>query len=208
MDHTQFATVATVAASFFAALIVPGPSSISVMRASLAGGQRCGFATALGVALGNSLYAAAAAFGLALIIQEAGAAFTVIKLAGGAYLVYLGLRMIRARQQATIPAAAATAPRAARAFRRGLLTDLANPKTVMAFLSIFAIAFPAHPTHALSLAATLTIAAISLAWHSLLAYLFARSRLRQAYHRVGHWIDRIAGGVISAFGVAVAATGL
>ncbi|MET1025858.1 MAG: LysE family transporter [Dongiaceae bacterium] len=208
MDHAQITILATIAASYFAAALVPGPSSITVMRSSLAGGQSCGLAAAAGVALGNSIYAAVAAFGLALVIKEAGAAFLAIKLAGGAYLIYLGLRMAFNRGRAAVFADKPATARLGRFFRRALLTDLSNPKTIMAFLGIFAIAFPAHPTHELSLAVTGTVGLISLSWHSLLAHLFARPILRQAYHRLGRWIDRIAGGLISLFGVAVAATSL
>jgi threonine/homoserine/homoserine lactone efflux protein len=94
------------------------------------------------------------------------------------------------------------------AFRRGLMTDLSNPKTVMAFVGIFAVAFPAHPSLSLSILSVTVISAISVSWHCMLASLFARPTFRQTYQRLGRWIDRVAGGLISSFGIALAATGL
>jgi threonine/homoserine/homoserine lactone efflux protein len=208
MTAPQIATLATVAASFFAAVLVPGPSSVSVMRASLSNGGRAGIATAIGVASSNSFYAACAAFGLVALLEASGAAFTIVKVAGGLYLLHLGLRMALNRKRVTVRAGDIQEMPFAHALRRGMLVDLSNPKTIMAFLGIFAIAFPAHPSIVLSLLSVGVVGAISLTWHCLLAYLFARPSLRQAYNRAGHWIDRGAGALIGSFGIALAATSL
>ncbi|MDY0884279.1 LysE family transporter [Dongia soli] len=206
MNQAQIAILAAITASVFAALVVPGPSSITVMRASLTAGARCGLATATGVALSNSFYATAAAFGLAMVIREAAPLMIAIKLLGGAYLIYLGLRLILSEKHTDLPIGRQKPMSLRYAFRRGLLTDLSNPKTMMAFLGIFAIAFPTHPTHELSVAVVAVIACLSLSWHCLLAGLFARPTLRRAYQGFSRWIDRLAGGLISAFGAAIAAT--
>lgn len=208
MTTPQIATLATVAASFFAAVLVPGPSSVSVMRTSLSNGARAGVATAIGVAGSNSFYAACAAFGLVALLEASGAAFTVVKVAGGLYLLHLGLRMLMNRKRVTLQAGDIQEMPFARALLRGMLIDLSNPKTIMAFLGIFAIAFPAHPSISLSLLSVGIIGAISLSWHCLLAHLFARPTLRQAYSRAGHWIDRGAGALIGSFGIALAASSL
>ena len=208
MTTPQIAALATIAASFLAAALVPGPSSVSVMRTSLSSGARTGIATAMGVACGNSFYAACAAFGLVALLQASGAAFAVVKIAGGLYLLQLGIRMAMNRKRLALQAGEAQEIPFARAFLRGLLIDLSNPKTIMAFLGIFAIAFPAHPSLTLSLLSVAVIGAISLSWHCFLAHLFARPALRQAYGRAGQWIDRVAGAVISSFGLALAASSL
>lgn len=208
MPTPQIATLATIAASFFAAVLVPGPSSVTVMRTSLSGGARSGLASAIGVASGNSLYAAGAAFGLVAIIETSGVAFVLLKVVGGLYLVHLGLRMLFNRSQPVQQLGAVKEAACGPAFRRGLATDLSNPKTVMAFLGIFAVAFPAHPSLSLSILSVAVIGAISLTWHCMLAGLFARPAFRQAYQRIGRWIDRVAGTIISSFGIALAVTGL
>lgn len=208
MTMPQIATLATVAASFLAAVLVPGPSSVSVMRTSLSNGSRAGIATAIGVVCGNIFYAACAAFGLVALLQASGAAFAVVKIAGGLYLLHLGIRMAMNRKRPNLQAGEAQKVPVIRAFLRGLLIDVSNPKTIMAFLGIFAIAFPAQPSMALSLLSVAVIGAISLSWHCFLAHLFARPALRQAYGRAGRWIDRVAGAVISSFGLALAASSL
>jgi len=208
MTTPQIATLATVAASFLAAVLVPGPSSVSVMRTSLSNGARTGIATAIGVACSNSFYAACAAFGLVALLEASGAAFTIVKVAGGLYLLHLGIRMVINRKRVTVQPDAVQEIPFARALLRGFLIDLSNPKTIMAFLGIFAIAFPAHPSLALSLLSVGIVGAISLSWHCMLAHLFARPALRQAYSRAGHWIDRGAGAIIGSFGIALAASSL
>lgn len=208
MPAPQIATLATIAASFLAAVLVPGPSSVSVMRASLSNGARAGLATAVGVAASNSLYAAAAAFGLVALLQASGAAFAIVKIVGGLYLLHLGLRMAINRNGPAVQPGAVQGMPVGRALLRGVVIDLSNPKTIMAFLGIFAVAFPAHPSFLLSVLAVAIVGAISMSWHCLLAYLFARPSLRQIYHRAGRWIDRVAGAVISSFGAALAASSL
>lgn len=206
MTAPQLAPLVTIAASFLAAFLVPGPSSVTVMRMSLSSGAKAGLGTALGVAVSNTFYAALAAFGLVAIIEASGSAFTVIKVAGGLYLLHLGLRMAMTRAQSSTLQNEAEAVSFMRALRRGVLTDLSNPKTIMAFLGIFAVAFPAHPSLTLSILSVAIVGGISLTWHSLLAYLFARPRLRQLYHRAGRWVDRVAGAMIGTFGAALAAS--
>ena len=208
MPSPQIAILATIAASFLAAVLVPGPSSITVMRTSLSCGARSGIGTAIGVACSNSFYAAAAAFGLVAIIEASGTAFAILKIVGGLYLLHLGLRMLVSRKRVTVQADSVLAIPFHRALLRGILIDLSNPKTIMAFLGIFAVAFPAHPSLSLSVLSVAIIGGISLTWHCLLGYLFARPGLRQAYHRAGRWIDGIAGAVIGTFGAALAASSL
>ncbi|HVJ39913.1 MAG TPA: LysE family transporter [Dongiaceae bacterium] len=208
MPASQIATLATIAASFLAAALVPGPSSVSVMRTSLSNGAKAGLATAVGVAASNSLYAAAAAFGLVALLQASGAAFAIVKIVGGLYLLHLGLRMAINRNRPSVQPGAVQEMPVGRALLRGAVIDLSNPKTIMAFLGIFAVAFPAHPSFLLSVLAVAIVGTISMSWHCLLAYLFARPGLRQLYHRAGRWIDRVAGAVISSFGAALAASSL
>jgi threonine/homoserine/homoserine lactone efflux protein len=122
---------AFLAASLVLAL-TPGPGVLFIVARSLGQGRRAGLASVAGVALGNLGNASAAALGLAVLFAASSLAFTVVKYAGAAYLVYLGLKALLA------PAAGMAAPGAppssgARLFRDGLIVALLNPKTTLFF---------------------------------------------------------------------------
>lgn len=129
---------------FMAATLVlnatPGVDLLLTVTRTLQGGARAGLAAALGINAGCVVHALAAAFGLAALLAASAAAFTAIKWAGAAYLLWLALGMFRAAWRGAVPAAAAVAggvaPRSAWAdFRAGLLTNLLNPKVALFFLA-------------------------------------------------------------------------
>ncbi len=112
--------------------ITPGPGIFYVLARSLAGGRREGMLSALGTFVGGFVHVVAAALGISAILAASAVAFSAVKYAGAAYLVYLGLRMIRGRNQE--PADQPAAP-AKNAFAQGIVTEVLNPKTALFFLS-------------------------------------------------------------------------
>lgn len=125
--------VAFVAASFVLA-VTPGPGVLYIVTRSLAQGHAAGLASVGGVALGNLGNAVGASIGLAALFAVSAWAFTIVKYAGAAYLVWLGAQALRAP-----PAAAADAPLVRidprRIFRDGFVVALLNPKTAMFFVA-------------------------------------------------------------------------
>lgn len=120
---------------FLAALVLaitPGPGIFYVLARSLAGGKREGIQSSLGTFVGGFCHVIAAALGISAILAASAVAFHTVKYAGAAYLVWLGIRMIRSRNSEFVVAASA-APK--RAFRQGVLTEALNPKTALFFLS-------------------------------------------------------------------------
>lgn len=122
--------------AFLAASVVlaltPGPGVLYIVGRSLAQGRCHGLASVAGVALGNLGNAVGAALGLALVFAAAPAAFLAVKYAGALYLIYLGLRALRAPQGQ--PRGSAPAPAAlGRVCRDGFLVALLNPKTALFF---------------------------------------------------------------------------
>ena len=112
--------------------VTPGPAVIYLLTRTLAHGRRAGFASLAGVALGNFGNALAASIGLAALFAISSLAFTVVKLAGALYLVYLGIRTLFAGHGATV-SLQAQAPTAWPVFRDGFLVALLNPKTALFF---------------------------------------------------------------------------
>ena len=130
MDLAGFVAVATLV------VVTPGPDMTLVARNTFAGGRLSGFATSAGTCSGLFVHATAAAVGLSAVLFASSQAFTVVKIAGAAYLIFLGLRtIISAGRDAVVhEAAKATDPWAA--YRQGVLTNVLNPKVAIFFLSL------------------------------------------------------------------------
>jgi threonine/homoserine/homoserine lactone efflux protein len=132
-----FSTSATfgvfLVASFILA-ITPGPGVIYVVTHTLRQGRRAGLASVLGIALGNFANAAAASLGLAALLATSASALTILKLAGAAYLVFLGVRAFLAHPTAVEPATRGHAR--IRIFADGFIVALLNPKTALFFAAL------------------------------------------------------------------------
>ncbi|HEX4280325.1 MAG TPA: LysE family translocator [Solirubrobacteraceae bacterium] len=128
----------------FVVIVIPGPSVLFVVGRALASGRRVAVLTVVGNALGEYVQVIAVAFGVGALAEQSVAAFTALKLVGGAYLVYLGVKTFRERRSL---AAALAAPVAAqsdrRSFLQGATVGATNPKTVV-FLAAILPQFVSH----------------------------------------------------------------
>lgn len=114
--------------------VTPGPGIAYVVARTVAGGRAEGLASCLGTGLGGLLHVAAAALGLSLLVAQSAAAFALVKYAGAAYLVWLGLKMLRQKARAdTVPTLPAQGAR--RALREGIVVEALNVKTALFFLA-------------------------------------------------------------------------
>jgi threonine/homoserine/homoserine lactone efflux protein len=113
--------------------VVPGPGMLYVLARTLAGGKREGILSSLGTFLGGLVHVVAAASGLSLVLATSAVAFSVVKYAGAAYLVYLGVRMISSANDET-KVSSASGPRR-NPFWQGVGTEVLNPKTALFFLA-------------------------------------------------------------------------
>ena len=110
----------------------PGPGVVYIVTRTVAQGRRAGLLSVAGVALGNLGNAMGASLGLAALLAVSSVAFTVVKLAGAAYLLYLGWRALRPSASARVDAGFAP-PEAGRILREGFVVALLNPKTALFF---------------------------------------------------------------------------
>ena len=191
-------------------IVTPGPDTALTIRNTLFGGRRDGVLTALGVATGQAVWTLAASAGVAAIIVASEPAFTALKLAGAAYLVYLGLHSLwnalrgRGAPSATHGERPRSAPRA-RAYRQGLLSNLANPKMAAFFTSLLPQFAPGEPRLASLLLLGLVFCMLTVTWLSLYAVAIAKASdlfLRPLVRRL---FDAVTGAVLVALGVRVAA---
>jgi threonine/homoserine/homoserine lactone efflux protein len=205
MPHSALSPTLTVfllASLLFA--LTPGPGVIYVVSRTLAGGRRAGLASICGGALGDLCNSALASTGLAAVLAVSTRAFTVVKFAGAAYLLYLGIRELRRARRA--PGGQTRAPvTGKRVFRDGFLVALLNPKTAL-FFGAFLPQFvdPTRPALAQSLALGAAFAAIAMCTDVL--YVLAADRLGPGIARLGGRpaMTRLAGGSFIALGLVVA----
>ncbi|MEP7057927.1 MAG: LysE family translocator [Caldimonas sp.] len=135
MNDTTFAlpTLAAFAAASMVLAVTPGPGVFYVVARTLAQGRSAGLASVGGVALGNLGNAIGASIGLAALFALSSLAFTVVKLAGAAYLLWLGSQALRGSSVASPTEPAFEAPQLLRIFRDGFVVALLNPKTALFF---------------------------------------------------------------------------
>lgn len=188
-----------------AAMASPGPNVLLVVRTALADSRRAGLQAAAGVAAGGAIWATAAAVGLGLLLAQASIAYDVLRVLGGMYLVYLGVRTVMSATRPLAPLRALPERSSAiHNWRRGVLTNLSNPKAAVFFVSIFATLLPPDASPGLRAIAVVVIVVDALLWHGLLAVVFSTDRARAPYARAKLWIDRCAGAVMVGFGLRLA----
>jgi threonine/homoserine/homoserine lactone efflux protein len=185
-------------------IVVPGPDTALLVRNTLAGGRACGVCTALGVVTGLTVWTIAASAGLAAVLLASEPAFVALKVAGGLYLAYLGVETLVLAVRGDRPAA--TRGRALSrpaAYRRGLLSNLGNPKIAVFFTSLLP-QFVAQPSFLTLLGLGLVFCSLGLVWLTTYAVvvarlgdLFRRSRARRA-------LDALTGTILVAFGLRLA----
>ena len=125
--------LAVFAAASLALAVVPGPAVLYIVAQSVHGGRRAGVVSAFGVSTGGMFHVLAAVVGLSAVLAASAEAFTAVKLAGAAYLVYLGIRTLLSRDDRI--AGRGAEPTLASTYRRGVVVNVLNPKTALFFLA-------------------------------------------------------------------------
>lgn len=184
----------------------PGPDFVAVTSHSLSE-RRCGVLVGLGITCAVAIWASLAAFGFGLLIQQFFWLYEGIRLAGAAYLIYLGVRMFAGAFHAK-PGIQdiAQAPRlsAGQAWRRGFLVGITNPKTATFFATLFVTLLPVGAP--LWVYATLVgvVVCVTGAWMYLLASFFSVGMVRSVYARIRKPIDALMGAALVGLGVRMA----
>lgn len=181
----------------------PGPSFVLVSRVSISASRSEGLAAAFGMGVGGAAFGALALLGLTALLLQVDWLYLILKLAGGGYLIFLGLRIWRGAPEPL------TMPEPGRARRRGLLrafslaffTQVSNPKTAIVYASIFAALLPASPPLWMLIALPPLIFCVEAGWYAAVALVFSARRPRAVYLASKGWIDRLAGTVMAALGL-------
>lgn len=190
------------------AVISPGPDFAMVTRNSLLLSRRAGVLTAIGIGLGVVVHVSYTLLGIGLLIKQSVWLFGLLKLAGAAYLIYLGIKMLRAKPDTGVETATPPAMSDVAALRTGFLTNALNPKTTVFIVSLFMqVVQPTTPI-TVQIGYGVFISAAHMLWFSLVALFFSSGAIRLRLLRVRHWIDRAFGGLLVGFGVLLASANL
>jgi threonine/homoserine/homoserine lactone efflux protein len=187
-------------------IVTPGQDTALTIRNTLARGRRGGVHTAAGVALGQLVWALAASAGLVALLRASEPAFLALRIAGAAYLLYLGLTALRsALTRAREPSAALNQRLRTPPLVQGLLSNLGNPKMAVFFTSLLP-QFAPHGSFVALFALGAVFCALTLTWLS--GYALAVSRASELLRRSHAWrtIEALTGAVLVALGIRVAAT--
>ena len=187
--------------------LTPGQDTFYILGRSVAEGTRKGVASALGITVGSLLHTAMAALGLSAILAASASAFTVVKLLGAAYLIYLGARMLLSAKPAEPAMPELQRAGALNAFRDGVLTNVLNPKVVLFFLALMPQFIDPSSTTKVGafIALGLTFVATGTVWCLILAISAGKLRGFFLRHPRG-WqaVSRAAGGLFVVLGLRLA----
>ena len=208
-------SLASLALLYLAALIIPGPNLLLLTHTAASASRSAALGVAFGIATGTLLWVTIAVFGVQKIFDAAPMLQISLRIAGGVYLLYLAYGLLRSlwadrNVSATrttdvendVKTALEVLPESGQFanYRRGLLTNLTNPKSFAFWTSVAVVSIDAKASLSVHLAAVLMVATMALVWHIGLAYLFSTPSAQRAYLRAKPILSLVTGVVMGAFG--------
>jgi threonine efflux protein len=196
----------TIAIVHIIALLSPGPDFFFVSQTAVSRSRHEAMAGVAGITLGVAAWAALALLGLQLLLHKLIWLERLITLGGGLYLCWMGFKMLRGgltkpTAQSAEPQVVQVSAGALRSMRNGLFTNLANPKVVIYFGSIFSAFVGEGVSSTARWGLWAMVVAETFLWFSIVAGCFALPVMRRGYLRISRWIDGCAGAVFMAFGL-------
>lgn len=197
----EFLALATI---HFLAVVAPGPDFAVTIRQSVRFGRLVGICTALGIGAGISVHVLYTLLGVGALMHTTPWLLTVAKVIGGAYILYLGVSLLRSKPKATIEgdngAAASTEQQTLfKAFSTGFLTNATNPKATLFFLAIFTTIISASTPLQIQALYGLWMCFVNALWFVIVALFFSSARVRLLFMRMGHWFERTMGVILILF---------
>lgn len=189
------------------AVITPGPDFLIVVQNATSRSRRHGFMAAVGVTTAILFWATGSMLGLAVLLTRLSWLYEIVRLAGAAYLIYLGIRTLWSSRRKVIESAdrpvleGPPAPASlSRAWRMGFLTNAANPKAAAFFGSLLGALMPAHAAAGLQVMVIASIVVIAMTWYAVVATMFGMPPVTRVYRRIRRWIDRVMATVLILLG--------
>ena len=187
----------------------PGPDFVLVSQQTLNNGKKAGLMCSIGIALGLSVHIIYSAFGLAAVIANSANMLWFIKIAAAAYLIYLGVKGLKAKPKSQVETAnIAKSYSAKKSIAVGFLCNVLNPKAPIYFVSLFTVVLsPNMPLYEIAIYGVWMMV-IQFFWFVLVVVVLSRPAINNRFKLSGHWIDRVLGGAMIALGIKVLTTRL
>jgi len=172
----------------------PGPSLALVIKNTLSGGSNQGYATAISHGLGVALYAAITATGIGLLIVQSPLLFSVIKYAGAAFLLYLGIKSLMSKQKnMQFSQQETTRDPSINGWRDGFLIAFLNPKLAIFFLALFSQFVEPNAGWQQKGIMTATVGIIDMLWYVIIAFTISRGPILDKLKANSHIVDKVTG---------------
>lgn len=194
----------TVAMVHLVALMSPGPDFFFVSQTAVSRSRKEAMMGVLGITAGVMVWAGVALLGLNLILARMAWLHNIIMVGGGLYLCWMGYQMLHGalkKEEKKAEAASVELATSGRSFMKGLLTNLANPKAIIYFGSVFSLFVGDSVGAGARWGIFVLIALETSAWFTVVVSLFALPRMRRGYQRLAKWIDGFAGTLFAGFGI-------
>lgn len=198
--------IGTVAILNLLAVMSPGPDFVITVKNSIRYSRRSGIYTSLGIGLGLSIHLSYCAAGIGFIISKSIILFSIIKLLGAGYLIYIGISAILAKGTKPEITDVKTGGDLTRlqAFRTGFFTNVLNPKVTLFILSLFTLVIgPAIPTYVILIISAIIILT-AIAWFTIVSVFFTQLRVQRAFYKFENTINRFLGGLLVLLGIKIA----
>jgi len=195
--HQYWLEFLTVALVHLLAVASPGPDFAIILRQALTQSRRNALFSAVGIGLGILLHVGYSLLGIGLIIQQSVLLFTMLKVVGALYLLWIAWHCLQARPGSVhVEAKEGKIQTGWAAFRLGFLTNALNPKATLFFVSLFSVVINPGTPVMLQAGYGLYMALATGLWFAMVAIFFTHPRVRRGFNRFGHWLDRVMGGVL------------
>lgn len=197
----EFLALATV---HFLAVVAPGPDFAVTIRQSVRFGRWIGICTALGIGAGISVHVIYTLLGVGALMHTFPWLLMVAKVVGGAYILYLGVSLLRSQPKPTLEGEQTNNQTTARqtpfkAFVTGFLTNATNPKATLFFLAIFTTLISTTTPLQVQALYGVWMCLVNALWFVVVALFFSSSRVREVFMRLGHWFERTMGVILILF---------
>ncbi|MBA3038614.1 MAG: LysE family translocator [Alphaproteobacteria bacterium] len=198
----QIMIILTTLGLYAMAVVSPGPNFALISRLALAGCRKAAMGATIGLARSATFYAILTIAGLSVLLTRVGWLASLVQVAGGCYLVYLGVKTWLEAEPKPLGERSGPPRKSAQdGVRMGIIVNLSNPKVITFFLSLYAVTMPAAAPLSTKLAVLLGGFLLEIVWYGLVILLFSTPPARAAYDRAGHWIERAIGTALTVFGL-------
>lgn len=183
-------------------MITPGPNFFITAQTTVKHSRSAGIFVVLGTCTGTIIWSLAGYFGIAYLFIAAPWIYTTLKVVGGSYIIYLGIRLIinSYKSSTQLDIHLENSQSNFLNWWKGLITNLSNPKTAMFITSLFASVLPKEPTILIGIFIVTLMVAISLIWYFFVVLLFSSDKVSDYYNRMQKWLEGFAGIVFLVFG--------